>query len=278
MTIRIVTDSTCDLPQEVVRQHDITAVPLIITVGSQELLDGVDITRAQFYSRLPNMDPFPKTAAPGPEVFRQAYERLAAQGADEILSIHISEELSATVASARQAAAETTAARVSALDSRQLSLGTGFQVQAAAQAAAQDRRLPEILDLLDGQIARTHVFAALDTLEFMRRGGRMSGAIAALGTLLQVKPILKMYDGEATAERARTRARALQRLRDLIREHAPYDRAAILHSGAREQASEFRERVDDLLPRGDIWMEEINPVIGAHIGPGVVGFAGVATK
>jgi len=276
MTIRIVTDSTCDLPQEYVKQHGITVIPLIITVGSQEFLDGVDITRPQFYARLPEMDPSPKTAAPGPEVFRQAYERLAAEGAEEVLSIHISHKLSATVDSARQAAAETSAARVTAYDSRQLSLGTGFGVQAAAKAAAQGATLPEILDLLAGQIARTYVFAALDTLEFMRRGGRMSGAIAALGTLLQVKPILKMYDGEPTAERARTRARALQRLRDLLAEHVPYDRAAILHSGAEQQAREFLEHVDDLLPRGDIWMEEINPVIGAHIGPGVVGFAGVA--
>jgi DegV family protein with EDD domain len=278
MTIRIVTDSTCDLPHEIAKQHNIVVIPLAITTGDQEFLDGVDITRAQFYARLPEMNPFPQTAAPGPQVFRQTYERLAAGGADEILSIHISRKLSATMDSARQAATETTAARVTAFDSRQLSLGMGFEVQAAAQAAAQGRTLPEILDLLDGQIARTHVFAALDTLKFMRRGGRMSGAIAALGTLLQIKPILKMYDGEATAERARTRRRALQRLRDLMAEHAPYDRAAILHSGAQEQAREFLERVDDLLPRGEVWMEEINPVIGAHIGPGVVGFAGVSMK
>ncbi|HEY5983878.1 MAG TPA: DegV family protein, partial [Anaerolineales bacterium] len=154
----------------------------------------------------------------------------------------------------------------------------GYEVLAAAQAAEAGRSVPEILDLLDGQIRRTHVCAALDTLEYMRRGGRMNGAITALGNLLQVKPILKMYDGQPTADRVRTRRGALKRLRELIAQHAPYERAAILHSGAADSAREFMTHIEDLLPRGDIWMEEINPVLGAHIGPGVIGFAGVSAE
>jgi DegV family protein with EDD domain len=278
MTIRLVTDSTCDLPAEIIRQFNVTVIPLIITSGAEELRDGVDITRREFYSRLPDFKHSPKTAAPGPEFFRATYEGLAAEGADEILSIHISRQLSATIENAVQAAAETTAARVTAFDSRQLSLGTGFQVVAAARAAAQGRTLAEILDLLDGQIRRTHVCAALDTLEYMRRGGRMNGVITAMGTLLQIKPILKMYDGDATAERVRTRAGALKRLRALIAEHAPYEQAAILHSGAAERAQAMRGQLEDLLPPGEIWMEEINPVLGAHIGPGVLGFAGISAQ
>ncbi len=210
MTIRVVTDSTCDLPAEVRRLHNISVIPLIITADARELRDGVDITRGEFYAQLPDFRHSPKTAAPGPEAFREVYERLAAEGADQILSIHISQKLSLTIESARQAAADTRTAEVTAFDSRQLSLGTGFEVLAAASAAEQGRTLPEILDLLDGQIRRTHVCAALDTLEFMRRGGRMNGAITALGNLLQVKPILKMYDGEPSAERVRTRARVAQ--------------------------------------------------------------------
>lgn len=276
MTIRLVTDSTCDLPSEVVRQHNITVVPLIITAGGKELRDGVDISRREFYEQLPDFRHSPKTAAPGPEVFREAYERLAAEGADEILSIHISHKLSATIDSARQAASEAKAAQVTAFDSRQLSLGTGFEVLEAARAAAQGRTLAEILDLLDGQIRRTHVCAALDTLEYMRRGGRMNGAITALGELLQVKPILKMYDGEPTAERVRTRGGAMKRLRQLIAAHVPYTKAAVLHSGAAERAREFLRHIEDLLPTGEIWVEEINPVLGAHLGPGVVGFAGIS--
>jgi len=278
LTIRLVTDSTCDLPHGIVEKFRITVIPLIITAGSKQLRDGVDITRREFYMQLPDFKHSPKTAAPGPEYFRKEYERLAAEGADEILSIHISQKLSAIIDNALAAAAETTAASVMAFDSRQLSLGTGFEVLAAAQAAAQGRSLPEILDLLDGQIRRTHVCAALDTLEYMRRGGRMNGAITALGELLRIKPILRMYDGEATAERTRTRGGAVKRLRELVEEHAPYERAAILHSGPPERAREFLDRIDDLLPRGEIWMEEINPVIGAHIGPGVIGFAGISVE
>lgn len=277
MSIRLVTDSTCDLPPDVVEKYGITVIPLIITAGSAEMRDGVDITRREFYTQLPDFKHSPKTAAPGPAFFREIYERLAREGAREILSIHISHKLSATIDSARQAAAETTAARVTALDSRQLSLGTGFQVVTAAQAAAEGRPLPEILDMLDGQIRRTHVCAALDTLEYMRRGGRMNGAITAMGNLLQVKPILKMYEGEPTAERVRTRGRALRRVRELVAEHAPYERAAVLHSGVPERAAEFVQYIGDLLPPGEIWLEEINPVLGAHIGPGVLGFAGISS-
>ena len=278
MSIRVVTDSTCDLPADIVRDHNITVIPLIITADAKEMRDGVDISRGEFYVRLPDFRLSPKTAAPGPDVFRKAYERLAADGADQILSIHISQKLSLAIESARQAAADTKAAEVMAFDSRQLSLGTGFEVLAAAQAAERGRTLPEILDLLDGQIRRTHVSAALDTLEYMRRGGRMNGAITALGNLLQVKPILKMYDGEPTAERVRTRGRALRRMRELIAQHAPYEKVAVLHTGAAQSAREFLRSIEDLLPVGETWVEEINPVLGAHIGPGVLGFAGVATE
>jgi DegV family protein with EDD domain len=276
VTIRVVTDSTCDLPAEIVRAHNITVIPLIITADSKQMRDGVDISRPEFYARLPDFPHSPKTAAPGPDVFRRTYEIVAGEGADEILSIHISNKLSATIEHARQAAAETTVASVMAFDSRQLSLGMGYEVLAAANAAEQGRTLPEILDLLDGQIRRTHVCAALDTLDYMSRGGRMNGAVAALGKLLQVKPILKMYDGDPTAERVRTRRGALRRLRQLIVENGPYMQAAILHSGVMERAREFRMHVEDLLPTGDIWIEEINPVLGAHLGPGVLGFAGVS--
>lgn len=278
MTLRLVTDSTCDLPPDIVEKYGITVIPLIITAGATEMRDGVDITRREFYTQLPDFKHSPKTAAPGPSFFREVYDRLAREGADDILSIHISHRLSATIDNARQAAADTTSTRVTAFDSRQLSLGMGFQVVTAAQAAADGRPLPEVLDLLDGQIRRTHVCAALDTLEYMRRGGRMNGAITAMGNLLQVKPILKMYEGEPTAERVRTRRGALKRVRELIAEHVPYERAAILHSGVPERAAEFLDFIGDLLPRGEIWMEEINPVLGAHIGPGVLGFAGISSE
>jgi DegV family protein with EDD domain len=278
MTIRIVTDSTCDLPQEIVRKHRIAVLPLYIHAGGRDYLDGVDLARREFYKRLPSFEPAATTAVPGPEVFRSEYERLFAEGASEVLSIHLSEKLSGMVNVAREAARETTAVPVTVFDSRQLSLGVGFEVLTAAEAAADGRPMKEILSKLEAQIARTHVFAALDTLEFLRRSGRMSFALSALGTLLRIKPILRMYDGNPTAERVRTRKGAMKRLIDLLVECGPYEKAALLHSAAADRARELMEEVRNLLPAGEIWLEEINPVIGAHIGPGVIGFACISSQ
>jgi DegV family protein with EDD domain len=218
------------------------------------------------------------TAAPSPEIFRRAYEQLAAEGATQVLSLHMSHKLSAVVDVARLGASETGAVPVTVFDSRQLSLGTGYQVLAAAEAAAAGCSLQEVLRLLEAQIARTYVFAALDTLEYIRRGGRMNGALSALGNLLQVKPLLKMHDGHPTAERVRTRTAAMKRLQELLAQHAPYERLALLHSGAPERAQAMLEQVRSWLPPGDVWMEEINPVLGAHLGPGVIGFACISKQ
>lgn len=276
--IRIVADSTCDLPKDLVEKHQITIIPMYIITPAGEFKDGIDISRKEFYERLPEFDPAPTTAAPGPDVFRQVYEQLAAEGAREILSIHIAHKLSATVNIAHQAASETTVVPVTVLDSRQLSLGTGFQVLTAAQAAAEGRSMSEILSILEDQIKRTHVFAVLDTLEFLKRSGRMSHAVSFIGTLLKIKPFLKMYDGNPVAERVRTTERAMKRLVELLRESAPLEKVALLHSRALERAQELLQVVKDILPEGRILIEEINPALGAHIGPGVVGFACIAKK
>jgi DegV family protein with EDD domain len=278
MGIRIVTDSTCDLPAELIREHRITVIPMYINVGLQEYRDGVDLTRKEFYERLPGFRPAPSTASPGPELFRQTYERLAAEGATEILSIHISVNLSAVFTIAAQAAKETSVVPVTAFDSRQLSLGTGFQVLAAAQAAEAGRSMGEIVSMLETQIARTHVFAALDTLEFLRRSGRMNFAVSFLGTLLQIKPFLKMFNGNPTAERIRTRNGAVRRLIELLADAGPLEKVALLHSRAEDRAQALLQQVKHLLPAGEILVEEINPVLGAHIGPGVVGFACISKQ
>ena len=278
MTIRIVTDSSCDLPQEIIQEHKITVIPLFINIGDQSYLDGVDLSRQEFYERLPGFRPAPKTAAPSPDVFQKAFEQLASEGVTEILAIHVSTKLSAIVDIARTAAKETTCLPVTIFDSRQLSLGTGFQVLAASQAAVEGRSLNEILSMLEEQIHRTHVFAALDTLEYLKRSGRMNFAISALGTLLQIKPFMKMYNGEPTAERVRTRKGAMKRLVELLKEYGPYEKVALLHSHALQRAQALLQEVRSLLPAGDIWIEEITPVLGTHIGPGVIGFACISKE
>ncbi|RPH60837.1 MAG: DegV family protein [Chloroflexi bacterium] len=278
MTIKIVTDSTCDLPPAIIEELGITVVPLYIHVGEQAFLDGVDLSRAEFYERLPNFRPFPKTAAPSAQVFRGIYERLAAEGATEILSIHISVSLSGTLDIARAAAAETKVVPVTVFDSQQLSLGLGFLVAEAARLAAAGRSMTEILSVLEEKTRRTHVIAALDTLDYLERSGRMNVVVSRLGKLLRIKPLLKMNSGKPTAERVRTSRRAEQRLIELLTELAPLEKIALVHASATQKAEALRQKVLHLLPAGEVLSVEITPVLGAHLGPGAVGFAFISAK
>lgn len=278
MLVRIVTDSTCDLPAETIAQYGICVVPLYINVGQQGFLDGIDMTRAEFYEKLPTFPVHPTTAVPSPHKFRAMYDAFADEGATHVLSIHISAALSAIVNVARVAAQETASTRVTVFDSQQLSLGTGFLVETAAKLAAAGCSIDEILTALNEQIKRSHVFAALDTLEFLRRSGRMNRLIANFGTLLQLKPIMTMYEGKPGSERVRTRERAMQRLLEMLRAVGALERVAIVHTHAPDRVAELRARAAHLLPSGDILAADITPVIGAHIGPGMVGFAVVSAR
>ena len=277
MTIRIVTDSTCDLPEEIVAQHGITVIPLYINFGLESYLDGVDLSREAFYARLPDCDPPPSTAMPGWQAFREAYQHLADEGATEILSVHISKSLSAVVDSAHLAAREASVP-VTVYDSGTLSLGTGFLVSTAAEAAAQGSSMDEIVALIEEQGQRTHVFAALDTLEFLRRGGRMNRVMATLGSWLQMKPLLKMHDGSPTAEKIRTSQAAIQRLIALLEEQLPLERVALVHTHALDKASDLFQQARHLLPAGEPLSVDITPVFGTHLGPGAVGFACVSAR
>lgn len=278
MNIRIVTDSTCDLPPEIVHQNSITVIPLHINIGDKTFLDGVDLSRTEFYTQLPGYFPAPKTAAPGPDVFTQAYERLANEGAQAILSIHISETLSATVNSARTAAKQFTRIPVTVLDSSQLSLGTGFLIEKAAVLAQLGKKVEEIVSILQGVMKRTYVFASLQTLEYLRRSGRMNFAIARFGELFQIKPLLHMNMGKATAHRTRTQKRATERLMEWLNEYAPYEKLAILHAGVQEQAQSLYEQVRSFLPNEEILIVQITPVLGAHLGIGALGFACISKE
>ncbi len=279
MNLRIVTDSTCDLPAETARLLGITVIPLNIHVGERTFLDGVDLTREEFYTRLPGFTPAPRTAAPGPEVFAQTYERLANQGTQAILSIHISESLSATINSARAAAEEFTRIPVTVLDSGQLSLGMGFLVEKAAQLAQVGQRTDQVLAALQGVMKRTYVFASLKTLEYLRRSGRMHFALAKLGEILQIKPLLHMNLGKPTALRARTQQRVIERLLEWLAEYAPFEKLAILHAGVTEEAQRLREQVRSYFPEGvDVPIVQITPVLGAHLGIGALGFACISKE
>lgn len=278
MAVRIVSDSSCDLPAEVIARYGIYIVPLYINVGSQSYMDGIDLTRDEFYKRLPTFSNQPTTAVPSPQKFRAMYDALADEGASAVLSIHISSSLSAIGNVAQVAAQETASVPVTVFDSRQLSLGTGFLVETAAKLAQTGASVPNILAALNKQIARTHAFAALDTMQFLRRSGRMHSVVSTIGDLLQIKPLLKMYDGNTSLERVRTQKHAMKRLVELLYEYSPYEKVALLHSDAAERAKRLLQEVRDILPDGEIWFEQITPILGAHIGPGVVGFACVSKR
>jgi DegV family protein with EDD domain len=274
MSVRIVTDSTCDLPAETIARCGIHVVPLYINVGKQGYLDGIDITREAFYQRLPTFPEHPTTAVPSTERFRAAYQSLAEEGASEILSIHLSSALSGIVDTAVVAARETAWVPVTVFDSLQLSLGTGFLVETAAKMAAAGAALAEIVEALRDQARRSHVFAVLDTLEFLKRSGRMNKYLAGFATLLQIKPIMIMRMGKPATERVRTRERALRRLVEMLAAVGPLARVAIVHThAAPEKIAELRALAAGLLPDGPILTADITPVIGAHIGPGALGFA-----
>lgn len=276
--IRILTDSTCDLPAELVSQRAITVIPLAINVGDKSYLDGVDLTRSEFYARLPDLIPHPKTAAPGPDVFTQAFESLANEGAQAILSLHISETLSATINSARLAAQQFTRIPVTVLDSGQLSLGLGFIVERAAQLAEAGKGTQEIISTLKNMMDRTYVFASLKTLKYLRRSGRMNVALASFGELVQLKPLLHMNKGKASAHRARTQKRATARLLEWLAEYAPYEKLAVVHAGVQEEAEALYQQTRSFFPQGETLITQITPVLGAHLGVGALGFACVSKE
>jgi DegV family protein with EDD domain len=278
MNIRIVTDSTCDLPEAIIEKYGITVVPLYINQGNESYLDGVNMTREEFYRRLPAFHPAPTTATPSTEIFINAWNKLEEAGAQAILSIHISEKLSATINAARVAAEQFTRIPVTVLDSSQLSLGLGFIVEKAAQLAELGHKMEDILASLADMMKRTYVFASLKTLEYLRRSGRMNFALARFGELLQIKPLLHMNQGNPVAHRVRTQGKATARMLEWLTEYAPFEKLAIVHAGVQGEAEAMRERIKEFLPDGDIPVVQITPVLGTHLGVGALGFACVSVK
>jgi DegV family protein with EDD domain len=278
-SIRIVTDSTCDLPEEAIAEHGIVVVPDYIHIDGHGYLDGIDVSREKFYEQLVDMRSPPKTAAPPPGHFERAYRQLAAEGADAVLSIHPPDNWSALLSVVRLAAKETDEVPVSVLDSRQLSLGAGFVVMAAAEAAAAGQSVSEVADLVEEVSLRTHVIALVDTLEFLRRSGRVSDLLSRVGTLLDIKPLMKVHNREITMERSRTRRRGLNRLIQLVSDLGPLEHLGLIHTHAPDRVEALRQMAQHLFPKGKPhYCLEATPVIGTHTGPGVVGLACVVAR
>ena len=276
MKIGIVTDSTSDLPAYLIEEHNIKVVPTILILDGKEYADGTEITREELYKRLPSLVTPPTTAAPSIGNFTLPYETLLSQGCDHIISIHAASQLTTILNVARQAAQEFPA-KVTCIDSGSLSLGLGFQAVAAAEEA--EFGLKPALDAIDSTRKRLQVSAALDTMEYLKRSGRVPGTVAALGGLLSIKPMIELVDGEVKAIGVvRTTRQADDRILEFLLERGELQRLAILHTNAELRArnllNEMMSRSRQSVPR-DILFVNVTAVIGTHLGPNGLGFAAV---
>jgi len=276
MKIGIVTDSTCDLPNYLIEQHELEVVPSILIVEGKEYADGIGISREEFYKRLPSLQTPPTTAAPSIGNFSTRYDALLTSGCDHIISIHAAERLSTIINSARQAAHEFPE-KITIIDSRSLSLGLGFQVLAAAEAA--ENGLNAALHAIESTYNRLHVYAALDTMENLKRSGRVPAAVTFFGGILSIKPMVELTDGHLKPIGAvRTTRQANERMFQLLLQDGALERLAIMHTGAEPRAKEFLNTVmqtaSQSVPR-DILMVNVTTVIGTHVGPNGLGFATV---
>jgi len=278
MKLGIVTDSTCDIPKYLVDQYELEVIPSVLIIDGKEYADGLGISREEFYKRLPSFHASrqPTTAAPSIGDFSARYESLLTRGYDHILSIHAAGALTSILNIARQAASDFPD-RVTCVDSTSLSLGLGFQVLAAAEAG--ELGLQAALDAIKSAHRRLHVSAALDTMEYLKRSGRVPATVAMLGSLLRIKPLIELTNGEVKAIGAvRTTRQANDRMLKFLLEGGELEKLAILHTGAEPRAREFlnelMQTASQSVPR-DILMVNVTPVIGTHIGPNGLGFAAV---
>jgi DegV family protein with EDD domain len=272
MATRIVTDSSADLPPELARRWGIPIIPCNVVLDDLNYKDGVDLLPDEFYRRLLSSPRLPTTSQPSVADFQQVYRNLLDQG-HSIVSIHVSGKLSGTVNSAEQARASLgDSVPIEIIDSRLASIGLGLVVLAAAQLAQGEIAYQEVAEQVRRDLPRNHAIFVLDTLEYLQRGGRIGKAQALVGSLLSVKPILKLQDGQPhPVERPRTRERALNRLVELVRDLAPVRQLAVIYSTELDQAEALQRRLAALLPEDQIVVSRFGPVVGTYVGPKALG-------
>ncbi len=271
--VAFVTDSASDLPPDVAAAHGITVVPLVVSFGPESFRPNVDLTTDAFWERMTAPEaPFPTTAAASPGDFLSAFDAAFAGGADAVVCVNVSGDLSGTLKAAQVAQGMRTDREIHVIDSRTASMGVGQLAQIGAELAAEGVSATEIARVLEERKADVDLFVALDTLEYLKRGGRISGARAAVGTMLSIKPIITVIDGIVeNADRVRSRHKARERVLELLTAK-PLERAAILHS-TNADVDEFRERFLERsgLDPSRVQTMLIGPSVGPHLGPGCVG-------
>ncbi len=273
--IALVSDSTAGVPEAFVQKHDIHVVPLYINIGDETYRDGVDISAEELYERLPSCDPLPVTSQPSVGDFVTVYKGLVDEGASAIVSIHLSSGISGTVNSARLAAEELDGVPVKVIDSQTAGPAHLLGVETAARAIAQGFELEQVVQAVEDVFAGQRTVFVVDTLEYLYKGGRIGGASALLGSLLQFKPLLHFVDGEIDAlERVRTSTKSLRRSVEVMEEwlgdQSPLC-AMVVHAACPERAEAMVEMLEDELDVADIRTGIVPPVLGAHTGNGTIG-------
>ena len=276
--IGIVTDSTADIPPQLAESLGIAVVPCEVHFGEQVYLDLVDLTRSEFYAKLAQAPPFPKTSQPPPGEFLKVYHRVAEE-ADQIISIHLSSKLSTLFNVARLAREMVPELDITLVDSDQVSMCTGWLAIAAARAARAGQSRDEIMALLHDMIPRLRLVAVIQDLHYLRRSGRVSWISNLLGTMLQVKPFILIQDGRVEMiEKIRTRGRSIQRLVEYLLAARPLEEISLLHVDAPEAAAEVAELLRPELSGYPLIVAEAGLVVSSHGGPGTIGAAFVLGK
>ncbi len=271
--VALVTDSTAYLPQEILQQYDITVVPLYVRFGEEVYRDGVDMSPEQFYARLPTASVMPATSQPSPGDFIEAYQRLVDAGASTILSVHLSSKLSGTISSALMAREEVSIP-VHVVDTLSTTMGQGFLVLQAARALEAGQPVEQVVETLEVLRDQVRIIFVPETLEFLHRGGRIGGAQAFLGSLLNLKPLLTVKEGRVDAvERVRTKRRAVQRVLEILAAEFGDTsvRASAIHAAVPEEGEMLRQEVGVRLNCQELLIAPVSPAIGTHTGPGTVG-------
>jgi DegV family protein with EDD domain len=275
-SLAIVTDSTAYMPPELLKQYGIYVVPNVVNWGTQTYRDGVDIQAKEFFERLKKDPVLPTTAVASIGEFHDIYAQ-AAQEAEAVVGIHLSAKLSGTYSAAVQASKMLVGKRVEVIDSNATAMAMGFVVLAAARAAEAGQSLEQVIQAACDTIPQVGVVFTVETLEFLRRGGRIGGAQAFVGSLLDMKPILDLRDGRVEPiERVRTKRKAIDRVMDIIVERASGKspiRLATLHANAPEEAAALLEKCKQRLGAVEAIMCEVSPTVATHAGPGTVGLA-----
>jgi len=271
MAVKIITDSSADLPDKLAEEMGISVIPLYVRFGDEVHRDRVDITEDEFYQRLERDPVHPVTIQPGPQDFLELYQRLA-PGADGIVSIHISGKLSGTCNSALMAKEMMeTECPIEVVDSQAVSMGLGLIALAAATAAKAGKSLEEVLATVNQAIPKIHLLAVFDTLKYLLLGGRIGKAKALLGSILNVKPLISLKDGEVVpAGQVRTRPKGIDKLFEFVKDVEKIQDLSVVYSTTPDEAQELAERLASVFNEKKIRIARLGPVLGVHIGPGVL--------